>query len=98
MNKFRWPLLIYVLYVPFWWGQGSLYRVNPELANVYVMPVLLAAQPVLVPLAAVAGASYWFARKPWLRRLLLGAMWAVAIEFLFSMRLQPFAAVAKINP
>jgi hypothetical protein len=97
LNRFRWPLLVYLLYVPWLWGQRSLYRLNPELANVYVMPVLLAVQPVLVPLALAAAGSYWFARKPWLRSVLLAALWAIAIEFLFSMRLEPFAAVAKIN-
>jgi hypothetical protein len=91
-------LLVYLLYIPFLIGQGSLYKLNPELANEFVIPVLVAAQPALVPLAVVAGASYWFSRKPWLRNALLIALWAIAIEFLFSLRLEPFAAVAKINP
>src|SRR4051812_44143158 len=88
LNKFRWPLLVYVLYIPWLWAQGSLYRLNPELANVYVMPVLVAVQPALVPLAVIAGASYWLAPKPWMRAVLLAALWAIAIEFLFSMRLE----------
>jgi hypothetical protein len=98
LNKFRWPLVIYVLYLPFLIGQRSLYKLNPELANELVMPVLLAVQPVLLPMAVMAGIAYRFAPKPWLRTWLLTALWAIAIEFLFSLRLEPFATVAKINP
>lgn len=99
MNKraFLWPALVYVIYLPFLYGQQTLYRLNPELANVYVMPVLLLVQPVLLPLAAVAVAAYGVRRHRWTRGALLAALWAIAIEFLFSLRLNPFAAVAEIN-
>lgn len=90
-------MLIYVLYVPFLIGQRSLYKLNPELANELVMPVLLAVQPVLLPMAVIAGIAYRLAPKPWVRNLFLTAMWAIAIEFLFSLRLEPFAAVAKVD-
>lgn len=98
MNRFVWPLLIYALYVPYIYGQGTLYRLNPELANEFVMPVLLAVQPALVPFTVIAGAAFASVRKPWLKTVLLVGVWAIAIEFLFSLRLQPFAAVAKVNP
>ena len=103
LNKFLWPLLIYALYLPYIYGQGSLYRLNPELANEFVMPVLLAVQPMLLPFTMIAGAVYAFLyprplKLAWPRYALLAGMWAIAIEFLFSLRLEPFAAVAKINP
>ena len=117
MNRFAWPLLIYALYLPYIYGQGALYKLNPELANEFVMPVLLAVQPALVPFAGVAGIVFVFLNpRPdgrgwtgasrvregtgpkWTRNVLLIALWAIAIEFLFSLRLNPFTAIAKVNP
>jgi hypothetical protein len=97
LNKLLWPVPIYFLYVPFLIGQGTLYRLNPELANEFVMPALLTLQPVLLPFTAAAAVAYGFARKNWLRNALLAGMWAIAIECLFSLRLEPFAAVAKVD-
>lgn len=91
------PILVCVLCSPYLYDQASLYRLNPELANEYVMPVLLAVQPVLLPLAIGAGAFYALRRRAWTRTIFMTALWAIAIEFLFSMRLEPFAAIAKVD-
>jgi hypothetical protein len=145
-----------VLLNPYLWEQASLYRLNPELANFLVMPVLLAVQPVLLPVALTAALAcavcfqmesehhteLWGEKRPrlalvcalaailialagwtvlaapfiaialgtlaatptytrvatWARQTLTIALWAIAIEFLFSMSLDPLATVAKINP
>ncbi len=91
------PILICLLCSPYLYDQMSLYRLNPELANEYVMPVLLAVQPVLLPLAIGAGVFYAIRRRSWARTIFMTALWAIAIEFLFSMRLEPFAAIAKVD-
>jgi hypothetical protein len=96
-SRMQWPVLVCALCNPYLYDQTSLYRLNPELANVYVMPVLLAAQPALLPLAITAGAAYAIWKRQWARTILLVALWAIAIEFLFSMRLEPFAAIAEVN-
>lgn len=95
--RMQWPLLVCALCNPFAYDQASLYRLNPELANVYVMPVLLAVQPFLLPLAVMSAAAYAFTKHRWARSTLLVALWSIAIEFLFSMRLEPFAAIAKVD-
>jgi hypothetical protein len=95
--RMQWPVMVCLLCNPYLYDQTSLYRLNPELANYLVMPVLLAVQPVLLPLAIGAGAFYAFRKRKWARTVLVAALWAIAIEFLFSMRLEPFAAIAKVN-
>lgn len=95
--RVQWPVMVCLLCNPFVYDQASLYRLNPELANIYVLPVLLAVQPVLLPLAALAGAGYALTRHRWARAALLIALWGMAIEFLFSMRLEPFAAIAEVH-
>jgi hypothetical protein len=149
------PVLLCLLYNPYLFDPSSLYRLNPELANVFVMPVLLAIQPGLLPLVItsavvcawcfwtqregrtelwaekrprwglllgvsavavsiagwfviaaplVAGALGMMAATPaysrvarWARWTLIVALWAIGIEFLFSMGLEPFAAIAEVN-
>lgn len=95
--RMQWPVLVCLLCSPYLYDQTSLYRLNPQLANVYVMPVLMLAQPVLLPLAALAGAGYALTKERWARAVLMAALWGIAIEFLFSMSLEPFAAVAEVN-
>jgi hypothetical protein len=95
--RMQWPVLVCALCNPFIYDQTSMYRLNPQLANVYVMPVLLAAQPALVPLAILAGAAFAFTKHRWARTSLITALWGIAIEFLFSMRLEPFAAIAEVH-
>ena len=150
----EWPVLLCLLFNPYVF-EHVLYRLNPELANSLVLPVLLWIQPMLVPLAGAAamlcGVFFWLDRnghtglwaekRPrwamgfgasaiavgiagwfvlsaplvaaslgtmaatpaysrgarWARMLLIVAVWAIAIEFLFSMRLDPLAAIAEIN-
>jgi hypothetical protein len=151
----RWPVLVCLLFNPMLYGHDSLYRLSPQLANVFVMPVLLAVQPVLLPLAVTAAVLYagnfwmrrnertelWAEKRPrmaawlalgaifagfegwamlvpplataalgamaatpaytggakWMRMVLVVALWAIGIEFLFSMSLDSFAAVAEVN-
>ncbi len=95
--RMQWPVLVCALCNPFLYDQESLYRLNPQLANVYVMPVLLAAQPMLLPLALLAAVGYAVTKQRRARAILMVALWGMAIEFLFSLSLEPFAAIAKVN-
>lgn len=95
--RMQWPVLVCLLCNPYVYDQASLYRLNPELANYLVMPVLSAVQPALAPLAIASALGYAIWKQQWARTALLVSLWAIAIEFLFSMRLEPFAAIAKVN-
>jgi hypothetical protein len=76
-----------VLVNPYFFGRTALYAVNPQLANPLVLPVLELAQPVLLPLVAITALAYAFTKRGWIRTALLIALWAVAIEWLFSVHL-----------
>lgn len=85
--RMQWPVLVCALCNPFLYDQESLYRLNPQLANVYVMPVLQMAQPLLLPVVMLAAVAYAITKQQWLRAILMVALWSIAIEFLFSMSL-----------
>ena len=87
MRNLRWPLLVCVLVNPYFFGRTTLYAVSPQLANPLVLPVLEFVQPVLLPLVAITALAYAVTKRHSARTALLVALWAVAVEWLFSAHL-----------
>lgn len=58
---------------------------------------VLSASLVTASLGALAATPAYSRGARWARMLLIVALWAIPIEFLFSMRLDPLAAIAEIN-
>jgi hypothetical protein len=68
--------------------ESLFYQLNPELANVYVLPVFAAIRPYLLPAIALSALLAWKLRAG--RAALIGSTMVLAMYFLLCLRLDHF--------